>query len=307
MASFVVRRLLQLVVTIWGALTVVFVLMHLAGDPTHLMVSDLATPQQIAQLRAELGLDKPPLVQYGIYLARTLHGDFGMSIREGQPVTVLVLHRLPYTLELALAAVILSTLFGIVFGVLGAITRGTIYDRVLLVLALLGQSVPTVWLGILLILMFAVVFRIMPASGAGDLKHLVLPAVSLGTFSLARTARIARSSMIDVLNQDYVRTARAKGLREFVVVNRHAIKNASISVVTVIGFTFATLIGGAIITEAIFAWPGIGSLIVDAVSLRDFPLVQGAVFATAVLVAVTMLLIDFTYRFLDPRITFEAK
>ncbi|MBI3966446.1 MAG: ABC transporter permease [Chloroflexi bacterium] len=302
MITFLVNRLLQLLLVVWGSVTIVFLLLHLSGDPAKLMLSDLATPEQLAAVQRELGTDQPFVVQYVKFLGRAAVGDFGNSIRQQRPVVTIVLERLPATLQLAVASVVISTVLGIVFGVAGAVFRRTIYDRLLLVVALLGQSMPPFWLAIMLILFFAIELRILPASGSGDWRHFVLPAVTLGAFSLARTARLTRTSMLEVLSQDYVRTARAKGLAERVVIFVHAFKNAAISVVTVTGFTFSTLIGGAVITEAIFAWPGVGSLLVDGVTLRDYPLVLGAVFATAVLVAVTNLVVDLLYSWLDPRI-----
>jgi peptide/nickel transport system permease protein len=288
---------------LWGALTVVFVLMHLSGDPVTLMLPDLATSEQIQSVRRELGMDRPGYEQYARFVSRAVIGDFGFSYRQNRPVMDIVLERLPATLQLSLLAVVLSTVVGVAIGTLGAVLRDTILDRLLMATTLLGQSVPTFWLGILLILLFAVELRVLPASGIGTPQHLILPAITLGAFSLARTARIARSSMIEALVQDYVRTARAKGLGELAVIGRHALKNASISVVTVTAFTFSTLIGGAIVTEAIFGWPGVGRLIIDSVLQRDYPVVQGAVFVTAVFVAVASLLVDLAYTYLDPRIT----
>jgi peptide/nickel transport system permease protein len=288
---------------LWGALTVVFVLMHLSGDPVTLMLPDLATSEQIQSVRRELGMDRPGYEQYARFVSRAVIGDFGFSYRQNRPVMDIVLERLPATLQLSLLAVVLSTVVGVAIGTLGAVLRDTILDRLLMAATLLGQSVPTFWLGILLILLFAVELRVLPASGIGTPQHLILPAITLGAFSLARTARIARSSMIEALVQDYVRTARAKGLGELAVIGRHALKNASISVVTVTAFTFSTLIGGAIVTEAIFGWPGVGRLIIDSVLQRDYPVVQGAVFVTAVFVAVASLLVDLAYTYLDPRIT----
>jgi peptide/nickel transport system permease protein len=277
--------------------------MHLSGDPVTLMLPDLATSEQIQSVRRELGMDRPGYEQYARFVSRAVIGDFGFSYRQNRPVMDIVLERLPATLQLSLLAVVLSTVVGVAIGTLGAVLRDTILDRLLMAATLLGQSVPTFWLGILLILLFAVELRVLPASGIGTPQHLILPAITLGAFSLARTARIARSSMIEALVQDYVRTARAKGLGELAVIGRHALKNASISVVTVTAFTFSTLIGGAIVTEAIFGWPGVGRLIIDSVLQRDYPVVQGAVFVTAVFVAVASLLVDLAYTYLDPRIT----
>ena len=302
MTAFLVRRLLQLVLVLWGALTVVFALQRLGGDPVNLLVPELATPEQREAIRRELGLDQPPPLQYVHFVARAAVGDFGISYRQQRPVMTIVLERIPATLQLSLLAAIISTVLGTLLGIVGAVWRGRIYDRLLLFAALLGQSVPTFWLGILLIVVFAVELRVLPSSGNDTWRHLILPASTLGAFSLARTARIARSSMIEVLSLDYVRTARAKGVSEQAVVIGHAFRNAAIPVITVSVFTFSTLIGGALITEAIFAWPGIGSLIVDSVLGRDYPIVQGAVFMTAFFVAVTSLLVDIAYTLLDPRI-----
>ncbi len=304
MTAFLVRRLLQLLLVLWGALTVVFVLMHLSGDPVTLMLPDLATPEQVAAVRHELGMDEAPYVQYARFMGRAVMGDFGFSYRQNRPVMPIVMERLPATLELSVLAVVFSTAIGVAVGILGAVFRHTPFDRLLMLGALLGQSVPTFWLGILSILIFAVELRVLPASGTGTWQHLILPSFTLGLFSLARTARIARSSMLEALMQDYVRTARAKGLGEAAVITRHAIKNASISVVSVTAFTFSTLMGGAIVTEAIFGWPGVGRLIIDSVLQRDYPVVQGAVFMTALFVAVTTLLVDLVYTWVDPRISY---
>jgi peptide/nickel transport system permease protein len=302
---FLTRRLGQLVLVLWGALTVVFGLMHLGGDPVSLLLPELATPEQQQALRRELGVDRPLHVQYVRFLGRAAGGDFGVSYRQERPVLDIVLERLPATLELSLLAAVISAVAGTAIGVLGALWRGRLFDRLLIAGALLGQSVPTFWLGILLILVFSVNLRLLPTSGNATARHFILPAVTLAAFSLARTARIARSSMIEVLAQDYIRTARAKGVGERGVVAGHALKNAAIPVVTVTGFTFSTLIGGAIITEAIFAWPGLGSLIVDSVLSRDYPIVLGAVFMTALFVAVVSLVVDVSYALLDPRIKFR--
>ncbi len=299
---FLARRLGQLAFVLWGALTVVFVLMHMSGDPVSLLLPDLATAEQREALRRQLGVDRPLAVQYARFLGRAARGDFGVSYRQERPVLTIIGERLPATITLTLAAVLVSTSLGTLIGVAGAVWRGRAVDRLVMTGAFLGQSIPTFWLGILAILVFSVHLRVLPASGNATARHLVLPALTLAAFSLARTARLARSSMIEVLAQDYIRTARAKGLAERVVIGGHALKNAAIPVVTVTGLTFSTLIGGAIVTEAIFAWPGIGSLIVDGVLGRDYPIVLGAVFATALFVAVASLVVDLTYALLDPRI-----
>lgn len=299
---YTANRLARLVIIVLGALTIMFLLQRLSGDPVTLLLPDLSDEQQAIQLRQELGLDRALPVQYVRFIGNALTGDFGVSYIRGQPVLDVVLSRLPATLQLAAFAVVFATVGGMVLGALSALWRGRIADRVIGAGSLLGQSIPTFWLGIMLILFVAVYLQWLPASGTGTWKHIILPGITLGTFSLARTTRIARASMIEALTQDYIRTARARGASEVRVVIHHALKNASISVVTVTAFMFSTLIGGAIVTEVVFAWPGVGRLIVDSVLQRDFPIVQGAVFVTAVIVAVTYMLLDVVYRWLDPRI-----
>jgi peptide/nickel transport system permease protein len=300
--KYTATRVARLFVIVVGALTIMFLLQRLSGDPVTLILPDLSNERQAIELRAELGLDRPVYVQYGLFIGNALTGDFGKSYIQGQPVLDVVLQRLPATLKLAAFAVVLAAVGGTILGAVGALWRGRLADRVLVAGSLLGQSVPTFWLGIMFILFFAVRLRWFPASGDDTWRHIILPGVTLASFSLARTTRIARASMIEALTQDYIRTARAKGAGEFRVVAYHALKNASISVVTVTAFMFSTLIGGAIVTEVVFAWPGVGRLIVDSVLQRDFPVVQGAVFVTALIVATTYMLLDVVYRLIDPRI-----
>jgi peptide/nickel transport system permease protein len=300
--KYTATRVARLFVIVVGALTIMFLLQRLSGDPVTLILPDLSNERQAIELRAELGLDRPVYVQYGLFIGNALTGDFGKSYIQGQPVLDVVLQRLPATLKLAAFAVVLAAVGGTILGAVGALWRGRLADRLLVAGSLLGQSVPTFWLGIMFILFFAVRLRWFPASGDDTWRHIILPGVTLASFSLARTTRIARASMIEALTQDYIRTARAKGAGEFRVVAYHALKNASISVVTVTAFMFSTLIGGAIVTEVVFAWPGVGRLIVDSVLQRDFPVVQGAVFVTALIVATTYMLLDVVYRLIDPRI-----
>lgn len=302
MTLFILKRVARLMLIVVGALTIMFLLQRISGDPVTLLLPDLSDEQQAIQLREDLGLDQPLYVQFGRFMGGTLTGDLGMSYIQRQPVTDIVMNRLPETLKLAFFAVVLATVGGTIFGALGALWRGKLADRLLIAGSLLGQSIPTFWLGIMLILVFAVFLGWLPASGNDTWRHIILPGVTLAAFNLARTTRIARASMVETLSQDYIRTARSKGAGELRVVVYHALKNASISVVTVTAFMFSTLIGGAIVTEVVFAWPGIGRLIVDSVLARDFPVVLGAVFVTAVLVAVTYMLLDIIYRLLDPRI-----
>lgn len=306
MGGYALRRLLRLVLVVFGALTVIFLLQRLSGDPVALLLPDLATEEQIAELRSELGIDRPLVVQYVRFVGNFATGDFGYSYAQRRPVRDIVLARLPATLQLAGFAVLIATVVGTVFGVIAARRRGRLTDRIVVGGALLGQSVPTFWLGIIAILVFAVHLGWLPSSGNESWKHAILPAATLSAFSLARTARIARSSMIEALSQGYTRTARAKGLSEPRIVFIHALKNASISILTITAFMFSTLMGGALVTEVVFAWPGIGRLMVDSVLQRDFPVVQGAVFITAVIVVLTYTLLDLLYTYLDPRLEVQG-
>jgi ABC-type dipeptide/oligopeptide/nickel transport system permease component len=302
MTGYVVRRLIRLVLVVLGALTVIFLLQRLAGDPVALLLPDLATEEQIVAVRAELGIDQPLIVQYTRFIGNFATGDFGFSYGQRRPVRDIVFEKLPATLYLAAVSVLLATVFGTILGVIGARWRGRAIDRTVVFGALLGQSIPTFWLGIIAILVFSVRLGWLPTSGNATWKHVILPAATLSAFSLARTARVARSSMIEALSQGYTRTTRAKGLSEFQVVFVHALKNASISILTITAFMFSTLMGGALVTEVVFAWPGIGRLLVDSVLQRDFPVVQGAVFVIAVVVVLTYTFLDLIYTFLDPRI-----
>ncbi|HLF50014.1 MAG TPA: ABC transporter permease [Methylomirabilota bacterium] len=304
MGKYIVRRLLLLGVVLFGVSTLIFVILRLSGDPTALFVTETATAEDVQKVRQAMGFDDPLYVQYGRFLARAAVGDFGTSFRFSQPAIGIVLQRFPATLALTLAAIGVATLAGVPLGVVAALTRGSGGDRAVMVVTFLGQAVPTFWLGIMMILFFAVELKLFPASGGGTAAQLVLPGATLGIYMLSRIARITRSSMLEVLRQDYIRTARAKGLRERAVVLRHGLKSASISIVTMIGFTFATLIGGAIVTETVFAWPGVGRLLVEAVYTRDYPVVQAAVFVTALFVATCNLLTDLLYAYLDPRIRY---
>lgn len=302
MAGYLLRRIPRMIVVIWGALTVIFLLQRLGGDPVALMLPDTSTPEQQAAVRADLGLDKPVLVQYLLFIGRFAHLDFGQSYLQQRPVADIVFERLPATLELAGAAVVIATVGGTLLGSLAARMRRRWPDKLVVTGALIGQSVPTFWLGIVGILVFAVTLQWFPSSGSGGIEHLVLPALTLGAFSLANTTRIARASMIESLSSEYTQTANAKGLRTSRVVGVHALKNSGISILTLTAYMFSTLMGGALVTEVVFAWPGVGRLMVDGVLQRDFPVVQGAVFMVALVVVITYMLLDLAYTFLDPRL-----
>jgi peptide/nickel transport system permease protein len=302
MSKFVIIRLSQGIIVLLGVSVFSFLLVHLSGDPVSGLVQPDWTPEQVEDLRVRLGFDRPLWVQYFDFLQRAVRGDFGNSFRQHLPVFQLLVERLPATMQLASTAFVLATLIGIPLGVISAVKRDTWIDKSAMVMALLAQAMPTFWLGIMLILVFAVELRWLPTSGTGSLAHFVLPTFTLATYSIARNARLVRSSLLDVLNRDYVRTARAKGLIDRRVIYKHALRNAMIPVITVLGLDFGTLLSGAVITEIVFAWPGIGRLIVNAVSSRDLPLVQGAVLLVGTGFVVINLLVDMSYALLNPRI-----
>ncbi|HYB71388.1 MAG TPA: ABC transporter permease, partial [Candidatus Bathyarchaeia archaeon] len=258
MARQILRRVLRAGAALVVVTAVVFTLLHVSGDPAYILLAPEATAEQRAAFRAEYGLDRPLWVQYGRYLGRLAQGDFGQSLSFQTPAAAVALARLPATLELTLAAMLLAVLVSIPAAVLAAVRRGSLFDRLMMALTLLGQAVPTFWLGMVMILLLAVRFHLFPASGRGSALHLVMPATALALWLTALLARVTRSEMIEALEQDYVRTARAKGLAESGIAARHALKNALLPVITVIGLQFGGLLGGAVMTETVFAWPGVG-------------------------------------------------
>jgi peptide/nickel transport system permease protein len=302
MGAYIVRRLLQTVVVIFGVTLLSFGVVFATGDPTLLLVGQNATAEQIDQLRHQMGFDRPWPVQYLDYMSRAVRGDFGTSLRSREPAFNLVIERMPATLALTGAALLFSLMVAFPVGIISAVRRDSVYDHLSMLGALLGQSVPAFWLGLMLILVLGVNLRWFPISGAGDIHHLILPAVTLGTYSLARNARLIRSSMLEVLGLDFVRTARAKGLPPLLVVRRHVLKNAMLPVVTIVGLDLGVLLGGAVITETIFAWPGVGRLVVSAIQGKDYPLIQAAVTLLAVFFVALNLVVDLAYTYFDPRI-----
>ena len=302
MRTFLVRRLLQSLVVLLGVSFVVFAILYLTGDPALVLLPPDASPEDVRRFREIMGFNDPFFVQYGRFLKGALQGDFGVSVRHGEPAFGLVLERMPATFELAGSALLLALGLAIPAGIVSAVRRNSVLDYVSTVVALFGQSLPTFWLGIMLILVFSVQFNLLPSSGRGTLEHLVLPAVTLGLFTTARITRLTRSGMLEVLNQDYIRTARAKGVSDPPVVWKHALKNAAIPIVTIVGIELGTLLGGSVITETIFAWPGVGRLSVQAIANRDYPVVQAAVFLLATTFVVVNLIVDLIYTYLDPRI-----
>jgi len=291
--SYLRRRLWQSLLVLLGVSVVV------------LLLPPDATAEDIAKFRTAMGFDDPVAVQYVRFLKGAVRGDFGESLRHGEPAMGLVLERLPATFELAGAGLLIALGLAIPAGIVSAVRRNTSVDYVSTVVALLGQAMPTFWLGIMLILIFSVRLNWLPSSGRGGLEHLILPAITLGLFTTARITRLTRSGMLEVLGQDYIRTARAKGVGEPPVVWKHALKNASIPIVTIVGIELGTLLGGSVITETIFAWPGVGRLSVQAIFNRDYPVVQSAVFLLASTFVIVNFLVDVIYTYLDPRIRFR--
>jgi ABC-type dipeptide/oligopeptide/nickel transport system permease component len=285
---------------------VVFALVHLSGDPVRLMVPTDAPPDVVADVRRALGFDRPLGEQFARWVGRAVQGDLGISLRNHRPVGGLIAERLPATIELTVAALIIAVVVAVPAGIVSAVNRGTWIDSAAMVGAVAGQALPVFWLALLLISFFGVQLRWLPVYGHGTLAHLVLPAVSLSTIVLGRLARLVRSSMLETLGQDYVRTARAKGLAEPRILAVHALRNAAIPVVTVLGLQFAQLLGGAVVTETIFAWPGIGRLVVEAIFNRDFPIVQGVVLVVSLIFVVVNVLVDVAYVIIDPRIRVEG-
>jgi peptide/nickel transport system permease protein len=305
MLQFVVRRVMQTAVVVYLALTAVFALQFLAGDPVKLFLPTDTTTKQIEEFRERLGLNDPWLVQYARFIAGALRGDFGDSHRQNEPALALVLHRFPATLSLSAVAMLIALGTAIPIGVVSAARRNSWFDHLGISATVLGQAIPGFWLGLMLIYVFAVWLKWLPTGGRGTWMHFVLPAVTLAAFVGARFARFTRSVMLDVLGQDYIRTARAKGLAPPRVLYRHALQNAGLPIVTLLALQLGQLLGGAVITETVFAWPGVGRFLVQALLNRDFPVVLVGVFLTAVLYSVLNLAADLAYAWLNPRIRYE--
>jgi len=306
MRRYVLQRLGQSAVTLLGVSVLVFVILRvLPGDPARMLLPDGAPESAVAELNRQLGLREPFIVQYGLFLKSVARGDFGQSFQYRAPALRVVLERLPATIQLTLAAMLITVAAGVSLGIFTAVRRGTRYDVAGTIVAVLGQSLPNFWLGIMLILLFGVALRWLPTSGFSGWTSLVLPAITLAAFPMALVARLTRSSMLEILHRDYIRTGRAKGLAERNVVLRHALRNAVIPVLTVIGLQIGALLGGAVITESVFAWPGMGKLIVDAIFFRDFPVVQTVLILSATVFVVINLVVDLLYTVIDPRIRYS--
>jgi peptide/nickel transport system permease protein len=300
--AYVAKRLATAVLVILGVSVVSFFLTFLTGDPAEIMLPPGATAAQIEKFRAEWGFDDPLLVQYWRFLKRAVHGDFGVSLRHGQSSLPLIVARLPATFQLTLTAMLLAIALAVPLGVLAATHRGGKLDFLAMGVALVGQSVPNFWLAIMMILLFAVSWGLLPTSGRGGIAHVLMPAAAIAINLMALLTRLVRSTMIDMLSEDYVRTARAKGLRELFVTSRHALPNALIPLVTVVGLQFGYILGGAVVIETIFTWPGVGLFTIQAILNRDYPVVQASVFVLATAVVLINLTVDLLYVWLDPRI-----
>ncbi|HUS99001.1 MAG TPA: ABC transporter permease [Candidatus Thermoplasmatota archaeon] len=334
MKWYIIKRLLQIIPVILGVTLIAFALIHLApGDPVRTMLGQHATQQEIDDIRIKYGLDQPVYVQYFIWLGDVLQGDLGRSILSHEQVTTEIGARFPNTIELAIAATIFAVLIGVVAGIISATKQYSIADYSVMSLALFGISMPVFWLGIMLMMIFGVILGWLPIGGRIDLlipfhsvtgfmvldsiitlngaalisvlSHLILPAIALGTIPMAIIARTTRSSMLEILRQDFIRTERAKGLSERKVIYKHAIRNAMVPVVTVIGLNFGLLLSGAILTETVFSWPGVGRLVVDAVYARDYPLVVGCILVFALVFVIVNLITDLLYTYIDPRIHYD--
>jgi ABC-type dipeptide/oligopeptide/nickel transport system permease component len=303
---YLARRLLLTIPVLLGVATLVFSLIHLVpGDPAQAMMGDGASPQDVAELRRSLGLDQPLLTQYAAFLGHAVKGDLGKSFRTGQPVTTMIIERVPATVELALAAMRVAIAIAIPLGVIAAVWKGTVADYGAMTFALAGVSIPNFWLGPVLAIVFAVELGWLPVSGRGTIAHLVLPAISLGLALAAILARMTRASLLEELDELYVRAARARGVSRAAAVVSHALRNSMIPLLTIVALQFGAVLTGAVITETIFAWPGIGRLLIQSIGFRDYPMVQGCILLIAVTYVSVNLLTDVMYGVLDPRIRFE--
>jgi peptide/nickel transport system permease protein len=334
MYRYIIRRFLTIIPVLFGVSILVFGFLRLIpGDPAQVMLGERATPENIARVREQLGLNKPIYEQYFIFIGNALRGDLGRSVLRGEPVTQEIVRRFPATIELALSAILVAILVGIPAGIISAVRRGSLLDAASMLLALTGVSMPIFWLGLMLILLFSVVLHWLPTGGRLDagtdfvpitnlllldsllkgdvgvfvqtLKHLALPALALGSIPMAIIARMTRSSMLEVLSQDYIRTAHAKGLHERAVIVHHALRNAWLPVITVVGLQVGRLLSGAILTETVFSWPGIGRWLIDAIYARDYPIVQGVTLFIAMVFVGVNLLVDVLYAWVDPRVKFD--
>lgn len=305
MKRYILKRILQAVLCLIAVTMIIFFLTRLSGDPVLLMVGPEATKQDIEEMREMLGLNKPLYVQYWAYISRAVRGDFGKSLRWNRSNLGLFFERFPNTLLLATAAMALGIFIGIPVGIVSAITLGRWFDNIGKIFAFLGQAMPVFWLGIMLILVFAVWLRVLPTSGVGSWKNLVMPAIALGSYVTASLTRLSRSAMLDVMDSEYIKMVRIMGVPEVAIVGKHALKNASIPILTLGAVNFIMLLNGTVVTETVFNWPGIGRLLVDAILTRDFPVVQTCVLIASSLYIFANLFVDILYAYIDPRIRYQ--
>ncbi len=306
MWSYVARRLLLIIPVLLGVAIIVFAMVRMVpGDPAIAIAGVHATEEYITQVRTQMRLDEPLHIQFGVFLRDLLGGDLGRSARTRRPVTAEVGERFVNTLQLAVVALVLATFFGIGAGVISATKPYSIFDNITMLFALFGVAAPVFWLGLMLMLLFSIQLGWLPSAGKGTLAHLILPSITLAAHSMALIARMTRSCMLEVLGLDFITTARAKGLASRVIIIKHALKNAMIPVITVLGMRLGILLGGAVLTETVFAWPGVGRLVVDSIQARDYPVIQGAVLYLAVFFVLINLAVDILYYFLDPRIQYN--
>ncbi|WP_436711574.1 nickel ABC transporter permease [Brevibacillus formosus] len=308
MKQYIVKRLLSGIIVLFGLSVFTFLLIHLIpGDPVRIMLGQRATVEQIESLRGELGLNKPLVVQYLDYASGVLKGDLGTSLKTGRPVSTEIADRFPATAKMAVASLVVAVVIGIGLGVLAAKYKDTPIDGAIMTFSTFGMSIPGFWLGLLVILVFSVHLGWFPIAGGTGIKDMVLPAFTLGTLMATALSRITRAGMVEVLSNDYIRTARAKGMNERIVLLRHAFRNVMIPIVAVIGLELAGLLGGAVIIEQVFGWPGVGTLAIQAISSRDFPMIQGTTLFIGAVYVLVVILIDVLYAILDPRIDYAAK
>jgi peptide/nickel transport system permease protein/oligopeptide transport system permease protein len=306
MLNYLIKRLLSTIPVLIGiSLLLFFMLRMLPGDPAQVLAGQMATPEEIENIRRQLGLDRPIYEQYVTYLSRLARFDLGRSARTQNPVTEEIWARLPNTLLLAVVAITLACLLGIPAGIISAVRPYSWIDYLVTTSALFGMSMPVFWLGLMLVVVFSVILKWLPAGGTGSWQHVILPSVTLAAFVVAFISRMTRSAMLETLAQDYTTTARSKGLKERVVVIKHALKNAMIPIITVVGLQFGLLLGGAVLTETVFAWPGLGRLIVDSILARDYPVIQGAILIFGLLYIMVNLVVDLIYALVDPRIRYD--
>jgi len=305
MQRYILKRVIQGVIALIGVSIIVFLLIRLTGDPVILLLPPSATEEDVVTLTENLGLDKPLYFQYWVFVSGVARGDFGESLRWGRPAMTIFLERLPNTVLLACAAMVWAILVGVSVGILSAVKMGGWFDNFGKIIALVGQATPVFWLGLMLMLAFAVILRWLPTSGMGGLNHLILPSLTLGAYFMAALARLTRSSLLDILDSEYIKMARIKGVPERLVIIKHALRNAMIPVVTLGALQFIFMLNGAVLTETVFNWPGVGRLVVESILARDYPVIQACVFIASCLFVFANLFVDVLYAYLDPRIRYQ--